>query len=60
MKLNLLIETIGINDRMIVNDQTTFGDLFIDNKFDSSNDKMPDDSKVYINDLIKKTNEDKK
>ena len=45
---------------MLVNDKIILENWFVDDEFDISNVKISDDSKAYIDDLIKRTIEDKK
>ena len=59
-KRSLLIEATGDNEGIIVNDQITFEDWYIEDKFKSDNIKISDDTKAYIDDLSKRKIIDKK
>ena len=59
-KRSLFIEATGTNEGMIVNDQITFEDWYIKDKFKSDNIKISDDTKAYIDDFSKRKMIDKK
>lgn len=59
-KQNLFIKATGANEGIIVDDKFTFEDWHVDDEFERNNVKISDDSKAYIDDLIKRTIEDKK
>lgn len=59
-KRSLFIEATGANEGIIVNDQITFEDWYIEDKFKSDNIKISDDTKAYIDDLSKRKIIDKK
>ena len=56
----MLIETIAVNDSMIVNNNISFEDWLGDEEFENNNKiKISDNSKAYIDNLIKKTKDKK-
>ena len=60
-KRKILIKATGVNNGMIDNNKITFEDWYVDDKFENNNNiKISEESKAYINDLIKRTIEDKK
>lgn len=59
-KRSLFIEATGANKGIIVNDQITFEDWYIQDKFKSDNIKISDDTKAYIDDFSKRKMIDKK
>ena len=56
----MFIKATGANEGIIVDDKFTFEDWHVDDEFERNNVKISDDSKAYIDDLIKRTIEDKK
>ena len=59
-KRSLFIEATVANKGIIVNDQITFEDWYIQDKFKSDNIKISDDTKAYIDDFSKRKMIDKK
>ena len=53
-KKETLFEALGANEGMIANDKPTFEEWFIDDQFAFKNVKVSDDSKVYIDNSLKK------
>ena len=58
-KKNPFIDAVSANEDMVVHDKIIIEDWYVDGKFNDENVKMFEDVKLYIDDLIKKTIENK-
>ena len=59
-KKNIFIDAVGPNEEMVVDEKITIEDWYVDNEFNNEKVKISDDIKLYIDNLIRKTIENKK